>query len=84
MGVTEAVTAHGTCRACFQDLGTEDTTFQREVIECALAHRIGSDETEAAYQRGDLLKKRTDVMNAWADFCGGSVADNVVQLKRSA
>jgi len=46
--------------ACFKTWGTEETTFQREVIECALAHRIGNDETEAAYQRGDTLKSATN------------------------
>ena len=70
--------------ACFKTWGTEETTFQREVIECALAHRIGNDETEAAYQRGDMLKKRMQVMGAWGDYCAGSQGDNIVTLRKSA
>ena len=30
--------------------------------------------TEAAYKRGDALAKRRKLMEAWAEFCGGSVA----------
>jgi hypothetical protein len=33
----------------------------------ALAHTIES-AVEAAYRRGDLLKKRAAMMQAWADF----------------
>ena len=35
----------------------------------ALAHAV-SDKVEAAYRRGDLLAKRTDLMNDWAAFVG--------------
>jgi len=37
------------------------------VIEATLAHVIG-DETEQAYQRGDLFEKRRRLMLAWAAF----------------
>ncbi len=40
----------------------------REVIEHALAHQL-RDKVEAAYQRGDLLRKRVELMQAWADYC---------------
>jgi integrase len=78
---TAAVTAHGTCRACFRTWGGEKTTFQRELLEVALAHSVGDNETERAYQRGDLLEKRAQVMEAWADYCDGAKSDNVVALK---
>ena len=47
------------------------TNFPREVAEAALAHSL-KDQTEAAYQRGDLLAKRTELMDSWLDFCASS------------
>jgi len=38
------------------------------MAEMALAHSIG-DKVEAAYRRGDMLKKRFRMMNEWAKFC---------------
>jgi hypothetical protein len=35
----------------------------------ALAHVVG-DKTEAAYRRGDLLKKRERLVADWASYCG--------------
>lgn len=61
------LTAHG-FRSCFRTWSAERTNFQREICEAALAHVIG-DETEAAYQRGDLLEKRRRLMKAWGSFC---------------
>ena len=34
----------------------------------ALAHKV-PDKVEAAYRRGDLLLKRSLVMDEWAAFC---------------
>ena len=61
-------TTHG-FRSTFKDWASEQTAFPREVIELALAHRIG-DDTEQAYWRSDLLKKRRQLMGAWAAFTG--------------
>lgn len=60
------LTPHG-CRSSFRDWVAEATLFQREVAEACLAHALQS-QTEAAYQRGDYLEKRTEVMQAWANF----------------
>jgi integrase len=60
-------TVHG-FRSSFRDWAAECTNYPREVVEKALAHTIG-DETERAYQRGDLLEKRRRLMDAWADYC---------------
>src|SRR5262249_34511444 len=60
-----AATTHG-FRATFRDWAAEQTAFAREVAELALAHRVG-DDTEQAYLRGDLLKKRRQLMEVWAD-----------------
>jgi integrase len=55
-------------RSTFRDWAGESTNFPREVCEHALAHRL-ADGVEAAYQRGDMLLKRTAMMRAWAEFC---------------
>lgn len=55
-------------RSTFRDWAGESTTYPREVCEHALAHRL-ADGVEAAYQRGDMLQKRTLMMDEWADFC---------------
>lgn len=63
------LTQHG-FRSTFRDWAGEITTHPREVIEHALAHQL-ADKAEAAYQRGDLLAKRRELMVAWGSFCGG-------------
>lgn len=60
-------TVHG-FRSTFRDWAGEETDFAREVIEQALAHKVGND-VERAYRRGDALEKRRTVMSAWAKFC---------------
>jgi integrase len=62
----DAVTVHG-FRSTFRDWAGETTSFPREVIEAALAHRL-KDNAEAAYARGDLFEKRCTLMEAWTDF----------------
>ena len=59
-------TVHG-FRSAFRDWASECTNFPREVCEMALAHSI-RDKTEAAYRRGDLFTKRSELMIAWAAF----------------
>jgi integrase len=61
-------TVHG-FRSSFRTWVAEETNFQRELAEMALAHAVG-DETERAYQRGDALEKRRELMDAWAKYCG--------------
>jgi integrase len=61
------LTVHG-FRSTFRDWAAEVSSFPRELAESALAHVL-SDKTEAAYQRGDLLEKRREMMTAWADYC---------------
>lgn len=60
-------TPHG-FRSSFRDWAAEATNFQREVVEQCLAHPVGNS-VERAYQRGDVLKKRRAVLEAWASFC---------------
>lgn len=63
------LTVHG-FRSTFRDWAAEATSFPRELAEKALAHTVRS-EVEAAYQRGDLLQKRREMMEQWAAHCGG-------------
>ena len=73
-------TTHG-CRSTFKDWASERTSFPGEVSEMALAHAIG-DETEAVYRRGELMKKRAAMMEAWAGFVTAPAIGKVVQLAR--
>lgn len=74
------VTAHG-FRSSFRTWAAECTSFPREVVEAALAHVIGN-KVEAAYQRGDLLDKRRELMAKWGDYCASSdTTGTVVSLK---
>jgi integrase len=57
------LTVHG-FRATFRTWAAERTTFPREVAEAALSHVVG-DDTERAYQRGDLFEKRRKLMDEW-------------------
>lgn len=58
-------TPHG-LRSSFRSWAAE-TDVRREVAEQALGHVVRS-QTEAAYQRSDLLEQRREVMQAWADL----------------
>jgi integrase len=64
------LTVHG-FRSTFRDWCAEQTNFPREIAELALAHTVGS-EVERAYRRTDLFDKRRELMDGWADFCGGA------------
>jgi integrase len=70
----EDVTTHG-FRSAFRDWCGEQTNFPREVAEAALAHVI-KDKAEAAYARGDLLAKRSQLMAAWGLYCSSKPATN--------
>lgn len=61
------LTVHG-FRSTFRDWAAETTNYPHEVAEMALAHTV-SDETERAYRRGDLFKKRVGIMRDWAAYC---------------
>jgi integrase len=61
------LTVHG-FRSSFRDWASEKTSFSRDVCEMALAHTI-PNQAEAAYRRGDLIEKRRNLMEEWADYC---------------
>ncbi len=79
------ITVHG-FRSSFRDWCAESdaNSFPREVCEHALAHSL-PDKVEAAYRRGDLIVKRTMLMQAWADYCGTvPVVANVTPIRKVA
>jgi len=61
------ITVHG-FRSTFRDWAAETTDFSGDVVEMALAHKIQND-IEAAYRRGDLLKKHRTLMIEWNNYC---------------
>ena len=64
--LAQHVTQHGV-RSCSTDWAAEETDFPSEVRGRALAHKIKS-EIEGAYRRGDLFKKRRQLIEAWAYY----------------
>jgi len=76
------LTAHG-FRSTFKDWAAEMTKHAPEVSEMALAHTIDS-EVEAAYRRGDLLKKRIALMDDWAKFCASAEKREATPIPRRA
>jgi integrase len=75
------VTQHG-FRSAFRDWAAETTAFPADVAELALAHAVGTKVTQA-YQRGDLLEKRRELAQAWANYCDALPA-NVSVLRPAA
>ena len=77
------ITVHG-FRSTFKDWVSECTSFPNHVSEAALWHAV-ADKVEAAYRRGDLLKKRTALMTAWGAYCAsGTTGAAVVPLSKRA
>jgi integrase len=76
------ITVHG-FRSTFRDWVEEETNFPTRLAEAALAHKL-KDETEGAYQRGDLLRKRRRLMEAWARYATqpAKKAGEVVAIRR--
>ena len=67
MGHADA-TPHG-FRSAFKTWATEATTFERELIEKALAHTLGP--LDLAYQRGAMIAKRRELMAVWGQYLTG-------------
>ncbi|KJS04595.1 MAG: hypothetical protein VR73_14340 [Gammaproteobacteria bacterium BRH_c0] len=61
-------TPHGTARSTFKDWSRQNGRFPDEWSELALAH-VNSDQTRAAYARGELLEERRSLMEAWGRYC---------------
>lgn len=68
-GMRGRVTVHGTVRAGFRSWAAEKTDVPVEIVEGCLAHVQG--KLTRAYQRGELLEKRRELLRQWAAFCYG-------------
>ncbi len=60
------ITAHG-FRSTFRDWVADNDVAAREVAEMSLAHQVG-DGTERAYARSDILERRRQLLEKWANF----------------
>jgi integrase len=77
-------TVHG-FRSSFRTWAGERTSFQREVIEVAMAHTVG-DETERAYDRGEYFEKRRRLMDEWARYCATpkAISGKVIPINKKS
>ena len=64
--LTVEAVPHG-FRSTFRTWAAEQTTFPDEIRKVASGHAVG-DAVKEAYQRTDLLEKRRELMELWADF----------------
>ena len=71
-GLAEKTTCHG-LRATWRTWAQEKTSADHAVMELSLAHKVGS-AVEQAYARSDLLAKRRDLMEQWAQYVAGANA----------
>jgi integrase len=73
-------------RSTFRDWAAEQTNYPDDIRKAASGHTVG-DQVQAAYQRSDLLEKRRNLMNDWANFLdqpSASNTANVTPIKRKA
>lgn len=68
----EIAVPHGT-RSSFKVWASEHTSFDWNLSEAALWHKLGS-KVEQAYARSDMVEKRRQMMSDWAAFLTGTPA----------
>lgn len=79
----DEATAHG-FRSSFSTIAHGSGKWRPEVVEVQLAHKHG-DATRLAYDRGDFLKERRDLMNWWADECEKMrIGADIVDIQRKS
>ena len=71
-----SITAHG-FRATFRTWAEEVATVPHAVVEQAMGHQVGT-QVERAYRRTDVLDKRRQLMEAWAQWCEPKAPSNVI------
>ena len=69
---------HG-LRSTFRTWVQNETTFDGDMAEIALFHKVGN-KVEQTYARGDMMEKRRHMMAAWGDFLAGREPAKVVQM----
>jgi integrase len=75
----ETLTVHG-FRTTFRTWAQEETDFEEEIVEHCL-HHITGDDAEKAYKRGEALRKRRVVMQAFADFATRPPKNNMTPMR---
>ena len=65
-GVADKQSVHG-FRTALRTYGADCTEHPNEVLERAIAHKVG-DKTEQAYARSDLYDKRIPLMREWSEY----------------
>ena len=68
MGYQDA-TPHG-FRSTFKDWAVETTDWPGEISEAQLSHTI-RNQAQAAYERGEKLAKRRELLLEWEVYCAG-------------
>ena len=81
MGWIDRTTTHG----IREDLGDRAHELSaRSRSKVCLSH-VQGDPLERAYQRGDIIEKRRQLMQAWTDYCetgeGIEALNNMVPLR---
>jgi len=74
----EQAVPHG-LRSTFRTWVAERTSFDGDMAEVALFHKVGSKVAQA-YNRADQVEKRRHMMAAWGDFLQGIEPAKVVQM----
>jgi integrase len=71
---------HG-LRSTFRTWVAERTTYDGDMAEIALAHKVGS-KVQQAYDRSDQVEKRRQMMRAWSGFLKGTQLEheNVISM----
>jgi len=61
----------------FRTWAEEVATVPHAVVEQAMGHQVGT-QVERAYRRTDVLDKRRQLMETWAQWCEPKAAGNVI------
>lgn len=69
LGVREATTVHGLCRATFSTWANETGAGRPDVIEACLAHSE-ANAVRRAYNRAQFAQERRALLLEWADYLG--------------
>lgn len=73
---------HG-LRSAFRTWVAERTSFDGDLAEVALFHKVGSKVAQA-YNRAEQVERRRHLMGAWGDFVQGKEPAKVVQIGATA
>lgn len=67
----------------YRHSATAETDFEEEIVEHCL-HHVTGDDAEKAYKRGEALRKRRIVMQAFADFATQPPNNKVTPMRANA